>query len=73
MATSTMTIQAPLELSPWQGVNSLENGVTVRSVDEASQENPIMQQLEAADGGYAAWRVLIAGFVFEALLFGRFS
>lgn len=28
------------------------------------------QQLEAADGGIAAWRILCAAFMFEAVLFG---
>ena len=29
------------------------------------------QHLEPADGGFAAWRLLLAAFVFEALLWGR--
>jgi hypothetical protein len=31
----------------------------------------VAQQLELADGGSAAWKVLCAAFVFEALLWGR--
>lgn len=36
------------------------------------EENyPIVQQLAPADGGLAAWRMLISAFVFEALLWGE--
>lgn len=31
----------------------------------------VTQQLKPVDGGIDAWRVLIAAFVFEALLWGR--
>ena len=31
----------------------------------------VEQQLEPADGGAAAWRVLFAAFIFEAILFGE--
>ena len=31
----------------------------------------VEQHLEAADGGAAAWRILGAAFVFEAVLFGE--
>ena len=31
----------------------------------------VEQQLEPADGGAAAWKVLCATFVFEAVLFGE--
>ena len=31
----------------------------------------VEQQLEAADGGAAAWRILCAAFMFEAVLFGK--
>lgn len=31
----------------------------------------VEQQLEAADGGAAAWRILCAAFMFEAVLFGE--
>jgi hypothetical protein len=33
-------------------------------------EDVVVQQLEPADGGTAAWRLLIAAFIFEALLWG---
>lgn len=32
-----------------------------------------IEQLQPADGGFAAWRVLIAAFVFEALLWGELA
>ena len=31
----------------------------------------VEQQLEAADGGAAAWTILCAAFMFEAVLFGE--
>jgi hypothetical protein len=31
------------------------------------------QHLEPADGGFAAWRLLCAAFVFEALLWGKLA
>ena len=31
----------------------------------------VEQQLEPADGGAAAWKVLCAAFIFEAILFGE--
>ena len=31
----------------------------------------VEQQLEPADGGAAAWKVLCAAFMFEAILFGE--
>lgn len=37
------------------------------------QENAVRQHLLPTDGGPAAWRVLIAAFVFEALLWGMYS
>lgn len=44
--------------------------------DPASDLNPedprgLDQQLEPADGGAAAWKVLFAAFMFEALLWGK--
>ena len=33
----------------------------------------VEQQLEPADGGAAAWKVLFATFMFEAVLFGEHS
>jgi len=36
-----------------------------------AEESPTATSLPAADGGLAAWRLLIAAFVFEALLWGQ--
>ena len=36
-----------------------------------SEESTTATSLPAADGGLAAWRLLIAAFVFEALLWGQ--
>lgn len=33
----------------------------------------VEQQLEPADGGAAAWKILCAAFMFEAVLFGKYS
>jgi hypothetical protein len=41
---------------------------SVRSNNHDSETAP--QSLQPVDGGIAAWRVLIAAFVFEALLWG---
>ncbi len=32
----------------------------------------VEQQLEPADGGAAAWKILFAVFMFEAILFGKY-
>lgn len=40
------------------------------SIDE---ENRLTVQLKPADGGFTAWRLLCAAFVFEALLWGKYS
>jgi hypothetical protein len=34
-------------------------------------DHTIVQQLKPADGGLAAWRLLLAAFIFEALLWGK--
>lgn len=36
-------------------------------------ESGVEQQLEPADGGAAAWKVLFATFMFEAVLFGEYE
>jgi len=41
--------------------------------NEALQDPNSYQSLEPADRGAAAWRLLGAAFVFEALLWGRLS
>ncbi|KAF4632193.1 hypothetical protein G7Y89_g5938 [Cudoniella acicularis] len=37
---------------------------------DTESDNAVIQQLQPVDGGVVAWRVLIAAFVFEALLWG---
>lgn len=50
-----------MELQPTYGYNNAGLG-SVGAVE---------QHLEAADGGAAAWRILGAAFMFEAVLFGE--
>lgn len=38
---------------------------------ELTHTRPVEQQLAPVDGGFAAWRLLCAAFVFEALLWGK--
>ncbi|KAG4442513.1 hypothetical protein IFR05_002013 [Cadophora sp. M221] len=77
MATSTTTLQEPfVELSHWNR-NRSSNKEANETIPRFSRENSgpdgedvVIQQLLPADGGPAAWRLLIAAFVFEALLWG---
>lgn len=50
---------------------TIRNNTFSRASDGSEQEHAVMQQLKPTDRGLAAWRVLIAAFVFEALLWGR--
>jgi hypothetical protein len=67
-----------IELSRWQATNDLEEGKAIPDPREgletpgSVQDEVVIQQLQPADGGVAAWRLLIAGFIFEALLFGKY-
>ncbi|KAG4425610.1 hypothetical protein IFR04_001307 [Cadophora malorum] len=77
MATSTTTISETLvELNHWDQHRPSINRQTElysehsRHASDAEEENVVIQQLSPADGGPAAWRLLIAAFVFEALLWG---
>lgn len=77
MATSTTTISETLvELSHWdQHRLSISRQTELysehsRRASDVGEENVVIQQLSPADGGPAAWRLLIAAFVFEALLWG---
>ncbi|PVH81254.1 MFS general substrate transporter [Cadophora sp. DSE1049] len=77
MATSVTTISETfVELNYWdqQRISSerrdgLHPG-RCRETPDPEGENVVIQQLLPADGGPAAWRLLIAAFVFEALLWG---
>ncbi|KAM3084376.1 hypothetical protein ACMFMG_001518 [Clarireedia jacksonii] len=74
---------AEVELSPWStnhrdvaAAEAASNAIEERDhnasdrVSDIDVEDRVIQQLLPADGGPAAWRVLVAAFVFEALLWG---
>src|SRR3954468_20834826 len=77
-----------VELSPWPAnhqnapaaeaaksavpLEEIERNTSNR-VSDIDVEDRVIQQLLPADGGPAAWRVLISAFVFEALLWGTYS
>jgi hypothetical protein len=74
MATTTIiTMEAPIELGNYQNPQSTQANLTSRSSEHYPNEpeEPVIQQLEPVDGGAAAWKVLTAAFVFEALLWGK--
>ena len=58
MTPANQSVEAP------QGDRSSSNA-------ELTDTGVVEQQLERADGGAAAWKVLCATFVFEAVLFGE--
>lgn len=56
-------------------MSRVQEGSLVESYDldnhtSIAEESTTATSLPAADGGLAAWRLLIAAFVFEALLWG---
>jgi hypothetical protein len=59
--------------------NQTPSSPQIGSIDRPAEENVLgepanrEQSLEPADGGASAWRVLIGAFVFEAILWGKFS
>jgi hypothetical protein len=66
------------ELQNWSEVGSgtlpatsapIEQYIQTHSTSES--DHYVTQQLDATDRGFPAWRVLIGGFVFEALLWGN--
>jgi len=76
MSATTTATRTSFELQNWSeaGANTIptttveqREGNTIESW-EADRYSP--QQLDPVDGGFPAWRVLIGGFVFEALLWG---
>lgn len=76
--TSTVTaLQEPIQLQEWKPSVPYPQAIDTPSPTEiqfatVEQRNEIIiQQLKPADGGKAAWSVLIAAFVFEALLWGK--
>ncbi|KAG4430985.1 hypothetical protein IFR05_013529 [Cadophora sp. M221] len=79
MATSTITTsENSVELNYWDqhlstGSNNRQIETTPRrsgGISDPEEENVVIQQLLPVDGGAAAWKVLTAAFVFEALLWG---
>ncbi|CZT08033.1 hypothetical protein WAI453_002306 [Rhynchosporium graminicola] len=80
MATSTITTsEISVELNRWSqhlpiggSINRQQMKVTPRRSGKIldPEENFMIQELLPVDGGAAAWKVLIAAFVFEALLWG---
>lgn len=82
MATTTTTptlSEISLELNHWDQNRAGENeqnesiGRLSRELSDPEGRDVVIQQLLPADGGAAAWRLLIAAFVFEALLWGMWS
>lgn len=55
-----------------QSDNTLSNQLEGNGIVDEDQ-GVVIQQLLPADGGVAAWRLLIAAFVFEALLWGKYA
>lgn len=81
MRESIITSDAPIELGHWQGATDASQCQVVPvGTSHAPTTNPVpeddsvvMRQLQPVDGGVAAWRLLVAAFVFEALLWGAAS
>ena len=69
-------LEAPIQLN-----NRYQNPTTQANLESTApqhdnsnildQDSAVTQQLSPADGGLRAWRLLIAAFVFEALLWGE--
>lgn len=69
------TSQRHIELEHWTRTNLEEtNNITSSSThggfEDVEGRDIVVQQLKPVDGGPDAWKVLIAAFVFEALLWG---
>lgn len=69
MATTTNEVELE-NFAPTQELSHPEVPDVVEIRREGSSEAD-GQTLEPIDGGWAAWRLLLAAFVFEALLWGR--
>ncbi|KAE9964689.1 hypothetical protein BLS_008142 [Venturia inaequalis] len=72
-ATATIT-RTSFELQDWSEASNSSDPTSARkegtTIEIWELEAHTSQQLDAVDGGFPAWRVLIGGFVFEALLWG---
>ena len=64
------SLELEVQRTPTAGGLPLEAPIASLSGGTAGFEG-IEQHLAAADGGIAAWRVLGAAFMFEAVLFGE--
>ena len=80
MATRRSRGSIELENQTRVSLSDLSNGEARQAPSEtgsnASLRGPgesMEQQLEPADGGAAAWKILFATFMFEAVLFGEFD
>lgn len=62
-----MSATAPVEVSVIQAENP---GIPLDE-PQAEEAVPTIQSLKPADKGLAAWKFLIAAFIFEAILFGK--
>lgn len=67
--------QRHIELDEWSRTdlnesNNHDSDSTQGGAQDVEGRDIVVQQLKPVDGGPDAWRVLIAAFVFEALLWG---
>jgi hypothetical protein len=67
--TTTVIIPPPVEAT----IPNDDRPPSSRPWDTGSENDITGQALAPADGGSAAWRLLLAAFVFEALLWGNDS
>lgn len=74
MSTTATTTRTSFELQAWSEAGGSTSPTSTpregNTIENWEQETHLPQQLDAVDGGLPAWKVLIGGFVFEALLWG---
>lgn len=74
MSTTATTTRASFELQNWSeaGAGNISTPTSGEgsTLESWEQDHHHSQQLDPVDGGLPAWRVLVGGFVFEALLWG---
>jgi hypothetical protein len=76
MSTITTATRTSFELQDWNeaGANTIPTSTLDQregnTIESWETDRHFTQQLDPVDGGFPAWRVLIGGFVFEALLWG---
>lgn len=77
MDVSESSIERNIELDDWSRtrLNEVNHAESVLNhcggVQDVEGRDIVIQQLKPVDGGPDAWRVLIAAFIFEALLWGK--